>query len=183
MTPRSSLNFFRVVKNSYFSILVPESHWRDTMHWTDEDLARLEEVSTFEEAAGLAIEMLARLSETGKEIVQICGPMSTGGLGSLEANMERFRLAIERAHERGLVVFNQIPFQKVIIRLCRFEEGQSDYNWEILEIFYRRIFESGYVGRTLFIEDWDSSTGATWERRTVTKLGLIVEEYPMEWLG
>jgi hypothetical protein len=152
------------------------------MHWTEEDLARLEEVTSFEEAAELAVSMLARISGTGKEIVQICGPMSTGGLGDLEQNMERFQLAIERAHERGLLVFNQIPFQKVIIRICSFEEGRPSYDWDILEIFYRRIFESGYVHRTLFIEGWDSSTGATWERNLVTKLSLVVEEYPMEWL-
>jgi len=149
---------------------------------TEEEIELLDNIATFEDAAELAVNVLSRMNTTGKEIVQICGPMSTGGLGNQKDNMIRFRLAIDRALDNGLMVFDQLPFQKTIIRLCEAKAEQVDYDWEILEIFYKRIFESGYVHRALFLPGWDKSTGASWERNLVTKLGLVVEEYPVEWL-
>lgn len=151
-------------------------------YWTDVEFKALEVASTFHEAGDIALTILSRMSVTGKEIVQICGPISTGGLGTMEKNMARFRLAIDRATENGLFVFNQIPFQQTIKRLSNFEDRQKKYNWEILEIFYRKIFESGYIHRTLFLPYWYSSNGAKWERNIVTKIGIPVEDYPLEWL-
>jgi hypothetical protein len=150
-------------------------------HWSDEHRQRLGAVMSLEEAGLMATEMLAELRASGKEIVQICGPMTTGGLGNLEANMARFAEAIETARQNGLLVFNQIPFQEVIIRVTNHHNGGS-YEMDILEVFYRTIFESGHVSRALFLPDWESSRGATWERDVVTRCGISVEEYPSEWL-
>lgn len=153
-------------------------------YWTEKEHRLLETVSTFEETAEVALTILARMSHPNREIAQICGPMSTGGLGNLRANMIRFQLAVDRALDNGLVVFDQIPFQQAIIRLCKLKKNnQTEYDWEILEIFYRQIFESGHVHRTLFLPGWQESIGARWERELVTKLGLIVEEYPTHWLA
>jgi hypothetical protein len=97
--------------------------------------------------------------------------------------MARFRQAIETASEHGLVVFNQLPFQDAIIRISSFDENSVDsYDMAILEVFYKRVFESGYVKKTLFLPDWQSSKGARWERELVSKLGIPIEEYPIEWL-
>ena len=151
-------------------------------HWTEEEMVLLRNVETFEELANIAVSSLERMSREGHEIVQICGPMSTGGLGNFAGNMARFRLAIDRAVDHGLAVFDQLPFQQEIIRLCSFKENQEEYDWEILEIFYRGIFESGHVKRAFFLDGWQNSTGASWERRLVTSLGIPVENYPTEWL-
>jgi hypothetical protein len=150
--------------------------------WTDEEYRRLNRARSYEETAKVALVVLSRMSETGREVVQICGPMSTGGLGNPRDNMARFQLAIHRAQARGLMVFDQLPFQPTIGRLCGFKEGNGKYDWEILEVFYKRIFESGHVHRTLFLPGWEGSVGARWERELVTRLGLIVEDYPASWL-
>lgn len=150
--------------------------------WTKTEIEALSKVSTLEELADIAVAVLGRMSATGQEIVELCGPISTGGLGNTQDNMARFQLAIERARENGLLVFDLVPFQAEIDRVCSREEGQSTYNWEILEIFFRRIFESGYIHRALFLPGWEGSTGARWEREFATKLGLIVEEHPEHWL-
>lgn len=150
--------------------------------WTDGDHKRLQAVSSYEGAAEVALTILSRMNRTGNEVVQICGPISTGGLGNLADNTARFQLAIDHAIHNGLMVFDQIPFQQTIVRLCRPKRDGGGYDWGILEIFYRKIFESGYVHRTLFLPGWEGSTGARWERKLVTKLGLIVEEYPLGWL-
>jgi len=152
-------------------------------YWTPEEKEKLEKISSFEEAADLAVNILSRMNEEGKEVVQLCGPMSTGGAGNLALNMERFQKAVDKAAEKGLLVFDQVPFQNTIIRLCELREDNPEYNWEILDIFYKRIFESGHVKRALFLPGWEKSVGASWERDLVTKLGLVVEEYPLEWLN
>lgn len=154
--------------------------------WTEEDKARLARVATLEEAADVALAVLERMnqhaSQHGREIVQVCGPMSTGGLGNIAANMAHFERAVNVLKHRGLLVFDQMPFQDAIIRICKYKEGDGKYHVEILEVFYRRIFESGHVKRAYFLRDWESSRGATWERWICTELGIIVDEYPDEWL-
>lgn len=151
-------------------------------YWTKREYELLARSSSLEETAQVATFVLSRMSRTNREIVQICGPMSTGGLGNFTDNMARFQLAIDRALAKGLLVFDQIPFQQVFIRVCEHKEDSGQYNWEILEVFYRKIFESGHVRRTLFLPGWEGSVGSKWERQLVTELGLIVEEYPAEWL-
>lgn len=151
-------------------------------YWTDEEKELLEKVASLEETADVAVSILKRMRGEGKPVVQICGPMSTGGAGSFEENMARFQKAIERASENGLTVFNQIPFQTAIIRLTDYYEG-SPYNTDILEVFYRRVFECGYISKALFLSDWQSSRGAVWERNLVSDLGIEIEEYPEEWLN
>lgn len=149
--------------------------------WTAEEHTRLEKAPDLNELADVALIILERMSLSNREIVQICGPMTTGGLGSREANMARFQLAIERALQNGLFVFDQLPFQAGMIRLSA-AKAAGQYDMGILEIFYRKVFESGYIGRTLFLPLWQSSTGTTWEYARVTRLGIIVEDYPAAWL-
>jgi hypothetical protein len=150
-------------------------------HWTHAEAGMLEQAKTFEDLADIAIIILARMKKHGKPIIQICGPMSTGGFGNLADNMQLFQYALDVATDMGLTVFNQLPFQDAMIRISGWEP-RKPYCRPILEVFYRRIFESGFISQTLFMPDWQSSYGARWERELVTKLGIIIEEYPVEWL-
>lgn len=151
-------------------------------YWKEIEKEALKNTATLTETASIAISILVRMKESnGHQVVTICGPMSTGGLGNIEANMHRFRQAIDAAQDNGLVVFNQVPFQEAIVRITGYKEG-SEYCMDILEIFYRNIFESGYISKTLFLPGWQSSRGASWERELVTSLGIPAEEYPIEWL-
>ena len=65
--------------------------------------------------APVALEILAELQTVNKEIVQLCGPMSTGGFRDLDANMKIFETCIEIALRNGLFVFNQVPFQTAMM--------------------------------------------------------------------
>lgn len=150
-------------------------------HWTDIEREALKSASTLEEMAEIALSVLRRMKSNKHQVVQICGPMSTGGLGNLKLNMERFRLAVRKATDQGLIVFNQLPFQEAIIRITGYREGE-EYYVAILEVLYRKIFESGYINRTFFLPGWQDSVGASWERKLLKKLGIPTEEYPIEWL-
>lgn len=149
---------------------------------TEEEFQTLESVDNFHALADLAIQTLARMKESHPEIIQICGPMSTGGLGDLQKNMERFFRAVDVAQRRGAAVFNQGLFQGAMIRICAWEKGQP-YPTDLLEIFYKKVFLSGYISKGLFLPDWESSVGAKWEREILSSSGIAVEEYPQDWLG
>ncbi len=151
-------------------------------HWTDEEERRLEAADSFEELAEIALIILNRMAGLGQPIVQICGPMSTGGFGNLDDNMKHFERAVEEAYKRGLTVFNQLPFQSAMKRILNWTPDQP-YELKILEVFYRRVFESGHIKRTLFLADWESSFGAVWERKLVAVLAIEIDEYPLEWLA
>lgn len=150
-------------------------------HWTLREVEALNVASTFEEITQVALTILSRMSGCGQPIVQICGPISTGGLGDLRKNLERFDKAVKKASERGLIVFNQLPFQTAIERIDPYT-GTDGYCMEILEVFYHGVFHSGLINKTLFLPGWEGSIGATWERAIVSKLGIEIEEYPEEWL-
>ncbi len=149
--------------------------------WTGAEKKRLEQADTLSELADIALVILGRMAEEKRKIVQICGPMTTGGFGNLDDNMKLFQYAIDVASDRGLHVFNQLPFQDAMKRIVQWFPNQP-YCQAILDNFYRPIFGSGYVQRTLFLPNWKTSHGASWEYGLVTELGLVVQEYPVEWL-
>ena len=66
-------------------------------YWTVAEIMELERVNEFNELAQIGLIVLDRMSKEGKTIVQICGPMSTGGLGSLKKNMDYFQYAVRYA--------------------------------------------------------------------------------------
>jgi hypothetical protein len=149
---------------------------------TLEETQELESVQTFDELAELAISTLARMKCEGLDIVQICGPMSTGGCGNFQKNMARFVRSIEIAHRHGINVFNQVLFQEAVIRICSWTEGEP-YPMDLLEVFYAKVLQSGYITKGLFLPDWESSVGARWEREFLCKLSISVEDYPSEWIA
>lgn len=149
-------------------------------HWTDEELAYLERIERLGEAADFAIGILKHLAQEGR-VHQVCGPMTTGGLGCLEKNMERFQRAIATARQNDLIVFNQIPFQNVIIRITDHHRS-TRYNEAILTDFYGPIFASGLVQVLLFLPDWTTSRGAHWEYQRGLVCGLLLNDYPRHWL-
>lgn len=148
------------------------------INWTDEELGALSGATSLHAIADHAVAHLTRLAAMGEEVVQLCGPMSTGGLGCLERNMERFAAAVLQLHEAGYLVFNQIPLQDRIIVATDHHAG-GPYCMDILEILYRRIFESGHVVQAFFLPDWQSSTGARWEYDFVQRCGIGAADFPL----
>ncbi|MEK7510629.1 MAG: hypothetical protein AAB582_00100 [Patescibacteria group bacterium] len=152
---------------------------------TEEELASLSELMDLEKAAAIAVTCIGRLYELGGNVVQLCGPMSTGGRGHIDLNMARFRIAMEVMHEHGVQVFNQMVFQDMMIRITGFRPGMpvEEYNVQILEGFYGPVFHSGLITTAIFLPDWESSHGASWERELLKKLGVEILEYPTSWFA
>lgn len=142
----------------------------------------LDTVTSFEDLARIAIEVLGKMKRAGHEIVQVCGPYTTGGLGSPELNGKRFGEARRAAEARGFIVFDQMPFEDAIKRItASYGLSQDAYCQDVLDVFYRNIFKSGHLSKFLFIPGWESSKGATWERKEAEVLGIPCEEIPLDW--
>lgn len=137
-------------------------------YWTQQEISLLETATDFSELKDIALIVLRRMQ---RGIVQVCGPISTGGLGSVEANISRFDEVITRLTSEGENVFDQIPFEDSMHRIK--EQRPCDgYNFALLEEFYAPIFESGLIWKFYFLQDWQSSVGARWEHEQACKLNI-----------
>lgn len=149
--------------------------------WIDEELASLKAINSFHDMVPIGVRVLRRIRQHGEKVVQICGPMSTGGKGTLAANMTHFKRAVAHARLKGVLVFDQTPFEDPIIRLSA-SAPREGYCHDILHIFYRSLFESRLITTLSFLPDWQSSVGAKWEYEEALRLGIEIEDYPCQWL-
>lgn len=144
-------------------------------YWKDGHYKELEKVKTFKEMLKIAFDILESMP---KPITQVCGPISTGGKGSIEENLKMFPKAAEWLSLKGHNIFSQAPFESPIERV---KYNYSGYPYALLEEFYRPIFESKMINTFAFLPGWQSSTGAKWEHDQAKKLGIKILYLPDDW--
>jgi hypothetical protein len=101
----------------------------------------------------------------------VTGPISTGGLGTREKNLEKFKQTIFDLYTDGHSLFDQTVFNG---KFSRFVEHIDGYPMPILEEFYLPIFKSGKIKKFYFIKGWESSFGASWEHDRAQELGIEI---------
>ena len=141
-------------------------------YWKEEDLIDVEKATKYKDLSVVALRVLSRMPQP---TVEVCGPISSGGAGSIEKNLERFDLAIKSLQKKGIKVFNLMPFETsmhAIRDIRRKDKKFVDYDYALLEDFYLSVFESGYIKKFYMLPDWQSSTGATWEHEQAKRLGI-----------
>ena len=139
-------------------------------YWTEEDRWGLEMAKNYRDLNKIALRVLKRMPETRGEL---CGPITSGGAGSVEANLKRFDRAIKKLIADGTEIFSQMPFE-AIIQDMRERMNITEYDTYILDEFYLPIFESGLIRRMYFLPDWETSIGAQWEHEQAKRLGLEI---------
>jgi hypothetical protein len=134
------------------------------------DIARIEGSGTFEEMVDIAYKILDRMPA---DVGMVCGPITSGGLGSVEANIAEFGRRITALQENGKVIFDQMPFEADMQRIKKtpYYDPTRDH---LLETFYIPIFNHPKIKTFYFIPGWEASYGARWERNLVTKLGKVI---------
>lgn len=137
-------------------------------YWTDEDIKAVEEAKDFKDLYAIANRIFSRMEG---EIGQVCGPIATGGAGSIEANLEIFNNEILKLQNQGKIIFDQMPFEWPMQDL---KKRVADGANTILEDFYLPIFESGKVKTLYFIKGWETSYGANWEHNQAKRLGIDI---------
>lgn len=140
-------------------------------YWEREHFDRLETSLTYKELFVVAKDVLQRMPPP---VAQVCGPISTGGAGSVEKNLKRFEEAIAILQQQSIEIFNQVPFEIPMQQIKSAREFDS-YDDTLLNDFYLLIFESKLVHKLYFLPDWESSVGAKWEHEQALRLGLSIE--------
>ena len=138
---------------------------------TESDRDQMKAAQTYEELLAVALDILKRLPQP---VGFVCGPVTSGGAGSIEANLKRIEDAIIKLEENGVTIFAQTPFEEEIERLrAVYEESRDEYP-ELLDQFFVPIFSSGLIQTFYFLPDWESSKGATWEHEQAPKWGVKI---------
>ena len=80
---------------------------------------------------------------------------------------------------QGINIFDQAPFEEPMQRI-KAESGKSvrESNQELLDKFYLLLFQSGLITTFYFLPGWESSFGASWERRQAKELGIEIIDLP-----
>ncbi len=136
-------------------------------YWTSEDFIELEKADTVASMYAIARRVIDRMP---KPVVEVCGPIASGGLGSLEANLGLFNKTIKELQAKGLHVFDQMPFEMPMQALKKKLAHPS----EILDGFYLPLFESKDISALYFMPNWQSSFGSNWEHDLAQKLGIEI---------
>jgi hypothetical protein len=106
------------------------------------------------------------------------GPISTGGLGSIEKNFEFYGKAFKALQAEGHPVFNYAPYEAGIYKLkmrWRADPANTGYCMPILEEFYRPLFDAAPIARAWFIPGWEESFGSTWAHKELESRGVPIE--------
>lgn len=142
--------------------------------WTPDIEARAKAAHSFGELGGVGGDVLYRtVDRYGPKVKlgMVSGPISTGGLGSMEANLKAFEATVLLLESLNVPLFNQLPFESHMERIAA-REG-TDYDpRELLEGFYLPLLTTGLIGTFYFICGWESSNGARWEHRKAIELGI-----------
>ena len=138
-------------------------------YWDEEDFVALKEAQNFKDLYQIAHLIFARMPGS---IGQVCGPIATGGLGSVKANLEVFDATIRKLQGEGKIIFDQMPFEWPMQDL---KKKVTDGANTILQDFYLPLFESGKIKTLYFIKGWETSYGANWEHDQAKRLGIEIE--------
>ena len=140
-------------------------------YWQEEDWKDLQKAESVEDLYKIAKQVLERMPQP---LGQVCSPVnSSGGLGSVEANLEYFNNTIIGLQKRGLNIFDQMPFEEQMQNIKRKLSVDKIYG-NIMNDFYSPIFKSGLVSTFYFTPNWQTSRGAKMEHEKIEELGIEI---------
>mgnify|MGYP003395119273 CR=1 FL=1 len=141
--------------------------FRPLTYYGRDDLRAIRSSETFEQLLEIAFVILGRMPEIG--VGMVCGPITTGGLGNLHDNLALFTRAIVHLDARGEHVFTQLPFETAMQRIKANKDYCNKKN-QLLETFFRPIFNSGRIKMLYFMPRWNTSVGTMWEHDLAKKM-------------
>ncbi len=150
-------------------------------YWTSERLKRVETSRNFEDLVAIAHSILD-LEHMQGGVIQVCGPISTGGAGSIDANRAILSKAINFFLEKGENIFDQMPFETAFHRFDAERANKTGYFDAILHEFYHPIFMSKKINEVRFLPDWESSFGARWEYKVAEELKIRRTILSLDWM-
>lgn len=141
-------------------------------YYTDQDFVDLLHVKTFAEVYSITHRVIEHMP---KGLIQVCGPISSGGVGSIEGNIARMDSVIKKLQGEGWNIFDQMYVEGAFQHIRYSPEYEhKDGHGDILNDFYLPLFKSRKIKGLYFMKDWQSSKGAQWEHDKGVELGLEI---------
>lgn len=140
-------------------------------YFKEKDWQDIENAESIKDLFIVASRIMNRIPEPR---IQVCGPISTGGRGSIDANLKVFNTKIKELQYKNLNVFDQMPFEDPMHKMMLKFTKKDEYMESILTDFYLPIFEGNYISEFHFLPDWQSSYGATWEHEQAKRIGIKI---------
>lgn len=140
-------------------------------YWEEKDWEDLEKVEQVCDLFVIAERIISRME---KPLIQVCGPIGTGGLGSVEENLNVLNNKIKELQREGLNIFDQMPFEAPMQKLKKKLVPNGEYLESILTDFYHPIFRSGAITKFCFLPSWKTSKGAQWEHQQAEEYGIEI---------
>lgn len=119
----------------------------------------------------LATQVIKKIGAMKKPVILFCGPISTGGFGNVNENIDYLSSVIQTTEKAGISVFNQIDHERKMDLILK---GHSGYDYPLLEFFYKPILESGKIEALLFLPLWETSVGSKWEHDFAKSISIPV---------
>ena len=123
------------------------------------------------ELKSLAREALSEIDKMKPPIIQFCSPISTGGFGSVIDNLNYISTFIKECSKHNISVFNQISYEK---RLDDILKDHHEYDYPLLDFFYKPILTSGKIHGLIFLPLWQTSIGSKWEHDLGLSIGIPI---------
>ncbi|MDO8557723.1 MAG: hypothetical protein Q7S09_00840 [bacterium] len=135
-------------------------------YWKKEDEKAVKLARSYPELCTVAKRVLGRI---GEDVCFVCGPITTGGAGSVKKNIVVLKRRITLLRKEGKNVFDQMAFEKALWRIEKLVRGSEK---DLLNGFYRPLFELGKIKTFYFVFGWETSYGAQWEYNQARRLGI-----------
>lgn len=140
-------------------------------YWEEVDWDNLEKAQSISDLFLIVKKIIEKMPEP---LGQVCGPITNGGFGTIEKNLEFFNQNIKDLQSKGLNIFDQMPFEETIQKFkLESQDKEKIYN-NIMNDFYLPIFKSGKVKTMYFLPNWQTSKGAIWEHETAKSLNIEI---------
>lgn len=152
-------------------MIFPEINKSTRQYWAEEDFISLQEAQTIQEVFEVAQNIISRMPDG---LAQVCGPITSGGKGSVEENLKELDKTIDRLQEQGVHIFDQMPFEQPFRKIA-YRKTSTEHHDDVLNHFYEPIFKLGKIKTFYFLQGWESSKGANWEYQKAKELGIEIK--------
>lgn len=143
------------------------------VYWRQEDVVEVSLARSFGELFPVALRVIGRIPKDRPRTI-VTGAITTGGLGSIEANSAALKKAIKLLQEKGFRIFDQFPFQEAMTRMMRewhAKHGYDKYCGALIDDFYRPILEyPDLIHGMIQMPGWESSNGAFMEHEIFSSI-------------
>lgn len=131
----------------------------------------VQKIKSMEDLAKIAALVIQRMQPP---VAMVSGPISTGGKGSIAANMRAMRKTIDDLSGKSVKVFDQTIFEPQMKKIAKAHPEYLTDEVKLLEEFYLPLLEKELVGLICFMPDWKSSFGARWEHKQARRLKIEI---------